>query len=182
MSGGPGNDPPETGRWWPDSTLNSYCKNFNTRLQGVSERMWPIHAQGMYKIFSFIVTLRQVCGVMYKNMDAFLLELAFSYREMSKNPALFGVFPALFLWTLQRKGHKNVVKTQKLSASMPSFSEILFGNVDYLTRKCATWPRRFQYTESTNHPEHPCVVWRPQRRRRLHARDTSFIIVQEVTI
>ena len=72
MSDEPGNDPAETGRWWPDSTLNSYCKNFNTRLRGVSERMWPIHAQGMYKIFSFIVTLRQVCGVMYKNMDTFL--------------------------------------------------------------------------------------------------------------
>ena len=71
MSGGPGNDPPETGRWWPDSTLNSYCKNFNTRLRGVSERMWPIHAQGMYKIFSFI---------------------AFSYREMSKNPVFSGAF------------------------------------------------------------------------------------------
>lgn len=174
MSGGPGNDPPETGRWWPDSTLNSYCKNFNTRLRGVSERMWPIHAQGMYKIFSFIVTLRQVCGVMYKKAGVFLEALAFSYREMPKNPVFSGAFLALFLWTLRRKRHKNVVKTQKLSASMPSFSEILFGNVDYLTRKCVTWPRRFQYTESTNHPEHPCAVWRPQRRRRLTARDTSL--------
>ena len=154
--------------------LISYCRNFNTRLRNVSERMWPIHAQGMYKIFSFIVTLRQVCGVMYKNMDAFLWWLAFSYREMPKNPVFSGAFPALFLWTLRRKGHKNVVKAQKLSASMPSFSEILFGNVDYLTRKCATWPRRFRYTESTNHPEHPCAVRRPQRRRRLHARDTSL--------
>lgn len=174
MSGGPGNDPPETGRWWPDSTLNSYCKNFNTEPQSVSERIWAIHTQGMYKIFSFIVTLRQVCGVMYKNAGVFLEALAFSYREMPKNPAFSGAFPALFLWTSRRKGHKNVVKTQKLSASMPSFSEILFGNVDYLTRKCATWPRRFQYTESTNHPEHPCAVWRPQRRRRLTARDTSL--------
>ena len=138
MSGGPGNDPPETGRWWPDSTLNSYCKNFNTRLRGVSERMWPIHAQGMYKIFSFIVTLRQVCGVMYKNAGVFLEALAFSYREMAKNPAFLGVFPSLFSRTKSPKSHKSVVKTQKLSASTPSFSEILFANVDYLTRKCAT--------------------------------------------
>lgn len=29
---------------------------------------------------------------MYKNMDAFLLGLAFSYREMSKNPAFFRHF------------------------------------------------------------------------------------------
>ena len=138
MSGGPGNDPPETGRWWPDSTLNSYCKNFNTRLRGVSERMWPIHAQGMYKIFSFIVTLRQVCGVMYKNAGVFLEALAFSYREMAKNPVFFGAFPSFFPRTKSPKSHKSVVKTQKLSASTPSFSEILFANVDYLTRKCAT--------------------------------------------
>lgn len=173
MSGGPGNDPPETGRWWPDSTLNSYCKNFNTEPQSVSERIWAIHTQGMYKIFSFIVALRQVCGVMYKNAGVFLEGVAFFYREMPKNPAFFGVIPPFFSRTKSPKSHKSVVKTQKLSASTPSFSEILFANVDYLTRKCATWPRRIQYTESTNHPEHPCAVWRPQRRRRLTARDTS---------
>lgn len=181
MSGGPGNDPPETGRWWPDSVPNSYCKNFNTMSRSVSERIWPIHAQGMYKIFSFNVTLRQLWGVMYKNADDFLSAVAFSYREMPEISAFFGVFPALFLWTLRQKCAKSVVKTQKLSAFAPSFSEILFRNVDYLTRKCATCPLRIQYTESTNHPEHPCAVCRTQRRRRLSARDTSFIIVQEVT-
>ena len=57
MSDRPGNDPAETGRWWPDPLLISYCRNFNTRLQNVSERMWRNHAREMYKNFSFIVTL-----------------------------------------------------------------------------------------------------------------------------
>ena len=57
-------------RWNFYGKQHTECKQ--SESHDVSERMWPIHAQGMYKIFSFIVTLRQVCGVMYKNMDAFL--------------------------------------------------------------------------------------------------------------
>ena len=57
--------------------------------------------------------------------------------------------------------------------------EILFENVDYLTRKCATWPDHFLYTESTNHPEHPCATLRPGRPAVAAAWDIHLIFVQE---
>jgi hypothetical protein len=90
-----------------------------------------------------------------------------------------GGFPAFFHRTISTKRVQNVVKTKKLSACAPSFSEILFENVDYLTRKCATWPGRFLYTESTNHPEHPCAALLPGGPAEAAVWDTHLIIVQE---
>ncbi len=175
MSGRPGNDPPETGRWWPGPLLISYCRNFNTRPRTVSERMWRYHTQEMYKNLSFIVTQRQECGVMYKMRHGILCDFCFFSRKMVGRR---GDFPAFFHRTISTKRAQNVVKTKKLSACAPSFSEILFENVDYLTRKCATWPARFLYTESTNHPEHPCAALRPEHPAG-GVWDTHLIIVQE---
>lgn len=154
----------------------SYCRNFNTRPQNVSERMWRNHAQEMYKNFSFIVTWRTKCGVINKIGCDFLCSFASFHRERRGIAALFRhVIDGQF----RQNGCKNVVKTKKVSACAPSFSEILFENVDYLTRKCATWPRRFLYTESTNHPEHPCAPSGRHVRRAAATWDTHLIIVQE---
>lgn len=176
MSDRPGNDPPETGRWWPDPLLISYCRNFNTRPRTVSERMWRNHTQEMYKNFSFIVTWRTKCGVMHKYGRCFLVQFCLFPQT---TPGEHGNFPAFFHRTISTKRAQNVVKTKKLSPCAPSFSEILFENVDYLTRKCATWPDRFHYTESTNHPEHPCAAHRPGHPAAAAAWDTHLIIVQE---
>ena len=94
-----------------------------------------------------------------QNRLQFLVQFRFFPQ---RTPGNRGAFSTCYRRTISTKWVQNVVKTKKVSACAPSFSEILFGNVDYLTRKCATWPRRFQYTESTNHPEHPCAVRRPQ--------------------
>jgi hypothetical protein len=88
-------------------------------------------------------------------------------------------FPSFFHRTISTKRAQSVVKAEKLSACVPSFSEILFENVDYLTRKCATWPDHFLYTESTNHPEHPCAARRPGRPAVAEAWDIHLILVQE---
>jgi hypothetical protein len=88
-------------------------------------------------------------------------------------------FPSFFHRTILTKRAQSVVKAEKLSACAPSFSEILFENVDYLTRKCATWPDHFLYTESTNHPEHPCATLRPGRPAVAAAWDIHLIFVQE---
>lgn len=154
----------------------SYCRNFNTRSQNVSERMWRNHAREMYKNFSFIVTWRTKCGVIYKICCDFLCSFASFHRE---RPGDRGAFSAFYRRTISTKWVQNVVKTKKVSACAPSFSEILFENVDYLTRKCATWPRCFLYTESTKHPEHPCAPSGRHVRRAAAAWDTHLIIVQE---
>ena len=93
-----------------------------------------------------------------QNRLRFLVQFRFFPQT---TPGEHGNFPAFFHRTISTKRVQNVVKTKKLSPCAPSFSEILFENVDYLTRKCATWPGRFHYTESTNHPEHPCTAHRP---------------------
>lgn len=92
MSDRPGNDPPETGRWWPDPLLISYCRNFNTRPRTVSERMWRNHAREMYKNFSFIVTWRTKCGVIYKIGCDFLCSFASFHRERRGSRRFFGIF------------------------------------------------------------------------------------------
>lgn len=156
--------------------LISYCRNFNTRLRNVSERMCRNHAREMYKNLSFIVTLRRRCGVMYKKQTRHLVRFCFFSQEMVGGHS---GFPSFFHRTILTKRAQSVVKAEKLSACAPSFSEILFENVDYLTRKCATWPRRFLYTESTNHPEHPCAPSGRHVRRAAAAWDIHLIIVQE---
>ena len=132
----------------------SYCRNFNTRPQNVSERMW-----------------RNI-----QNRLRFLVQFRFFPQ---RTPGNRGAFSTCYRRTISTKWVQNVVKTKKVSACVPSFSEILFENVDYLTRKCATWPRRFLYTESTNHPEHPCAPSGRHVRRAAATWDTHLIIVQE---
>ena len=149
----------------------SYCRNFNTRLRNVSERMCRNHAREMYKNLSFIVTLRRRCGVMYKNRHGILCGFASFHRKWWADTVVFRRFLT--------KRAQSVVKAEKLSACAPSFSEILFENVDYLTRKCATWPDHFLYTESTNHPEHPCAPSGRHVRRAAAAWDIHLIFVQE---
>lgn len=151
----------------------SYCRNFNTRPQNVSERMWRNHAREMYKNFSFIVTWRTKCGIIHK-----IGCVQFRFFPQ-RTPGNRGAFSTCYRRTISTKWVQNVVKTKKVSACVPSFSEILFENVDYLTRKCATWPRRFLYTESTNHPEHPCAPSGRHVRRAAATWDTHLIIVQE---
>lgn len=156
--------------------LISYCRNINTRLRSVSERMWRNHMKKMYKNFSFIVTLPQGCGVIYKTDCCLLCKFASFHRGHRGGHS---IFPALFLRTNAQKSPQNVVKMKKLSACAPAFSEILFENVDYLTRKCATYPRHILYTESTNHPEHPCAALRPEYTAESRCVGYIFNIVQE---
>ena len=72
--------------------LISYCRNFNTRPRTVSERMWRNHAREMYKNFSFIVTWRTKCGVIYKIGCDFLCSFASFHRERLGIAALFRHF------------------------------------------------------------------------------------------
>ena len=103
MSDRPGNDPPETGRWWPDPLLISYCRNFNTRPRTVSERMWRNHTQEMYKNFSFIVTRPTKYGVMHKYERCFLYNFASFHRQRQGNTAIFRHF---FTGQFRQKGCK----------------------------------------------------------------------------
>lgn len=53
--------------------------------------MWRNHARGMYKNFSFIVTLRMKCGIIYKIGCDFLCSFASFHRERRGIAALFGM-------------------------------------------------------------------------------------------
>ena len=107
-----------------------------------------------------------------QNRLRFLVQFRFFPQ---RTPGDCGAFSAFYRRTISTQWVQNVVKTKKVSACAPSFSEILFENVDYLTRKCATWPRRFLYTESTKHPEHPCAPSGRHARRAAAAWDTHLI-------
>jgi len=116
---------------------------------------------------------------MWRNVQNRLLSLVQIRLFPQRTPGEHSIFPSLFLWTNAQKSPQNVVKMKKLSACAPTFSEILFENVDYLTRKCATYPRRILYTESTNHLEHPCAALRPEYTAESRCVGYIFNIVQE---